>query len=94
MDSVERKRGLEYQESQRGTQVKVDLLERHEGREEKVHGLLERRHEELHEPHKEHIDRVLQKNEEILDAKITSLIHSIGEDFRKSGDVLKGQARA
>jgi hypothetical protein len=36
----------------------------------------------------------LQKNNEILDSKIKSIIHNIGEDFRKSGEVLKSQSKA
>jgi hypothetical protein len=75
-------------------QTKAELLNRLEGREEKVHGLHERKREEVHEEHKEKIGRVLQKSNEIIDSKITALINSIGEDFRKSSEAVTGQLKA
>lgn len=58
-ESVERKRSLEREEGQKGAQVKAGLLGRHEGRQERVHRLHERRREAVAEPHRQQIGRVL-----------------------------------
>jgi hypothetical protein len=93
-DSVERKYGLYRGESEKGLKVKEKLLQRHEGREDLVHNVHQCKKEELHAPQRQQFSQVLQKGGEILDARITSLVNSIGEDFRKSGEVLKGKEKA
>lgn len=65
--------------------MREKFIERHEGREEKVHNVYLKKKEEVLLPQREQFSKVLQQGEDILDKRITSLINSIGDDFRMSG---------
>ena len=53
MNSVERKKSLEHRENEVGMNVKASLLKKHFGREQLVNSQVQKKQEEVHQPHLE-----------------------------------------